>query len=376
MQSIEDFRNALFNFSDRVNRIKEHIKNEEATKTSLILPFICLLGYDDRDPTEVSPEHNADFNDKFRRRVDYAILRDGRPSIAVECKSIGNAKKDDRGQLKAYFNAVKTVKLAVLSDGIAYEFFVDSVEPNMMDDEPFLVVDFSVFNRNQSTDTIVEGLYSLTKNEFKPDTISENARRSITYREIFAYLAAQLNDPSTEFTKFLLKEVDIKHIRQNTIDAYRSIVKSAFIDVFTANVLKKLDINRASVKANVKNDIVSEAGVSADIQSAQIQEKAIVTTEAELQALELICRRLAFLAGGDIVLFDAISKISYKDYQGKMVVFYQQERKGRIVDIIESKIGIRYVLSDGGDVTPVHDLTLLDDRLKILFAKRVAELGS
>lgn len=374
MQSIEDFRNALFNFSDRVNRIKEHIKNEEATKTSLILPFIALLGYDDRDPTEVSPEHSADFNDKFRRRVDYAILRDGKPSIAVECKSLGNVKKDDRGQLKAYFNAVKTVKLAILSDGIVYEFFVDSVEPNMMDDEPFLVVDFTVFNRNQSTDTIVEGLYSLTKAEFKPDTISENARRSITYREIFRYLAEQLNEPSLEFTKFLLKEVDIKHVRQNMIETYRNIVKSAFADVFTANVLKKLDINRSPVKPTVTAELPTDVSAGTDT-APSAQDKGIVTTDAELQALELICRRLAFLAAGDPVFFDAISKISFKDYQGKMVVFYQQERKGRLIDIIETKAGIRYVLSDGGDPSPVNDLTLFDDRLKALFAKRIAEMN-
>lgn len=374
MQSIEDFRNALFNFSDRVNRIKEHIKNEEATKTSLILPFIALLGYDDRDPTEVSPEHSADFNDKFRRRVDYAILRDGKPSIAVECKSLGNVKKDDRGQLKAYFNAVKTVKLAILSDGIVYEFFVDSVEPNMMDDEPFLVVDFTVFNRNQSTDTIVEGLYSLTKAEFKPDTISENARRSITYREIFRYLAEQLNEPSLEFTKFLLKEVDIKHVRQNMIETYRNIVKSAFADVFTANVLKKLDINRSPVKPTVTAELPTDVNAGTDT-APSAQDKGIVTTDAELQALELICRRLAFLAAGDAVFFDAISKISFKDYQGKMVVFYQQERKGRLIDIIETKAGIRYVLSDGGDPSPVNDLTLFDDRLKALFAKRIAEMN-
>jgi hypothetical protein len=75
------------------------------------------------------------------------------------------------------------------------------------------------------------------------------------------------------------------------------------------------------------------------------------------------------------VFFDAISKISFKDYQGKMVVFYQQERKGRLIDIIETKAGIRYVLSDGGDPSPVNDLTLFDDRLKALFAKRIAEMN-
>ncbi|WID95844.1 type I restriction enzyme HsdR N-terminal domain-containing protein [Bosea vestrisii] len=123
MITIEDFRTNLVSYAERVQRVREHIKNEEATKVALILPFIALLGYDDRDPTEVSAEHAADFSDKYKNRVDYAILKEMNPIIAIECKSVGNGKKDDRGQLKSYFNASKSVKLGILTDGIIYDFF-------------------------------------------------------------------------------------------------------------------------------------------------------------------------------------------------------------------------------------------------------------
>lgn len=93
MTAIEDFRTNLVSYAERVQRVREHVKNEEATKVALILPFIALLGYDDRDPTEVAAEHAADFSEKYRNRVDYAILKAMNPIIARECKSIGNGKK-------------------------------------------------------------------------------------------------------------------------------------------------------------------------------------------------------------------------------------------------------------------------------------------
>lgn len=40
-----EFKDAIQQFAKRVDRLLPQIKTEEATKTSLILPFIRLLGY-------------------------------------------------------------------------------------------------------------------------------------------------------------------------------------------------------------------------------------------------------------------------------------------------------------------------------------------
>lgn len=370
-QTVEDLRTALISFGERVQRIREHVKNEEATKVSLILPFIGVLGYDILDPTEVAAEHASDFSDKYRNRVDYAILRDMQPIIAVECKTAGNGRKDDRGQLKAYFNASKTVKLGVLTDGIQFEFFVDSAEPNMMDDEPFLQIDFGDPLKAQISDTLLDGLFALTKGHFDPETVSENARRSITHRAFYDYLSQQFQDPSMEFTRFLLKEVDIKHVRTTALDGFRAIAKAAFSDVFTSNVLKRLDIPATTPRParDPNPDPVASSAVEPS------HDRALVTSENELRAFESIRRRLAYLAGGKSEIFQAIDRVAYRDYLGKMAVFYVQERKGRLADILEGKDGsIRFVIADGGDAAPVVDLAAIDDRLKALFQKRIAEL--
>jgi hypothetical protein len=374
MLTAEEFRTSLNAFAERAQKIREHIRNEEATKLHLILPFIQSLGYDTTDPSEVSAEHSADFSEKYKNRVDYAILKSGVPTIAIECKTIGNGKKDDRGQLKSYFNASKTVKLGILTDGILYEFFVDSQEPNMMDDEPFLAIDFDTYPKAQISDTILQGLYSLTKWHYDPETVAENARRNITHRAFLDYLTAQFAGPSTEFTRFLLKENEIKHIRQNAIEGYREIAKAALNDVFTSQVLRRLDLSESVLRAPTKPEVLSQKPEVSE-SSADLASKSIVTTEAERTAFEAVRMRLAFLSGGKPDSYAAISKVNFRDYQGKMAVFYVQERKGRLLDIIEGKDGvIKYALHDGGDMTLTADLSLLDARLQELFEKRIGEV--
>lgn len=47
-----DFIDELRQFSSRVEKIKDVITTEEATKNSLILPFFQLLGYDVFNPLD------------------------------------------------------------------------------------------------------------------------------------------------------------------------------------------------------------------------------------------------------------------------------------------------------------------------------------
>ncbi len=62
----------------------EHIQSEEATKNALIMPFITALGYDVFDLTEVFPEYTSDFGALKGARVDYAIMKEGRPIMLFD----------------------------------------------------------------------------------------------------------------------------------------------------------------------------------------------------------------------------------------------------------------------------------------------------
>src|SRR6185312_10011364 len=50
----------------------------------------------------------------------------------------------------------------------------------------------------------------------------------------------------------------------------------------------------------------------------------IVTTERELAIVNYVRRRLAFLVADD-ALFNAIDRVEYKDYVGKLAIYYDKE---------------------------------------------------
>lgn len=179
----DDFRQKFKIFSERMISISTRCNNEEATKLFLVLPLINFLGYDTMNPDEVCPEHNADFSDKYKNRVDFAILKEGAPVIAIECKSLGSELKDDRGQLRSYFNAAPTVKMGVITDGMVYEFYADSDEPNMMDSNAFLSFDLHDIAKGKIEDSVVDGLKSLQKSNFDPENIGAEAKKKANFSE-------------------------------------------------------------------------------------------------------------------------------------------------------------------------------------------------
>ncbi len=81
-----DFKDQINQLGAHVSKMVHQIQTEEATKTSLTLPFIQILGYDIFNPSEVNPEFIADIGIKKGEKVDYAIMKDGQPILLIECK--------------------------------------------------------------------------------------------------------------------------------------------------------------------------------------------------------------------------------------------------------------------------------------------------
>ena len=57
---LAEFKNSFIQLRNRAEAAKEHIQSEEATKTSIIMPFFRNLGYDVFNPQEFLPEYIAD----------------------------------------------------------------------------------------------------------------------------------------------------------------------------------------------------------------------------------------------------------------------------------------------------------------------------
>ncbi len=197
-------------FFEQVRKVSEKVitlkdsdllkNNEQATKSALIVPLIQTLGYDTSDPMEVYPEFGADAPDVKGQKVDYAILRDEKPIILIECKSVGENlnKPHNIAQLFLYFNATHA-RFGLLTNGVIYKFFTDIEKVNIMDSKPFFE-----FNMLDHQEADIAELRKFSKSIFQPNDLKDNASDLKYTNEIKKIIAEQFAEPSPEFIKFFL----------------------------------------------------------------------------------------------------------------------------------------------------------------------------
>lgn len=367
---MDDFRQKLKAFAERVVSLAPRCTNEESTKLFLILPFLNFLGYDDRNPDEVCPEHGADFSEKYKNRVDFAILKGGAPVIAIECKTLGMALKDERGQLRSYFNAAPTVKMGVITDGLVYEFYADSDEPNMMDQTAFLALDLREVAKGKIEDSVEEGLRSLQKSNFDPENIGAEAKRKLIFQNVIQQIAKLAEEPSEPFVRLLLQNAGLSHVRTKALSEFREITRSAFREFVNFRILQRLDI--PAKDKELEKSIMPQESTTADV-VAKVDD-VVTPSPLEMEVFQYIRRRLAFLVKEDN-LFEEINNIEHRKYKGKFVVFHKRERAGRLFDFYEGK-SKKYTFDFGqgsGGEVPTEKLPEIDKVLAAIFTKRVSE---
>lgn len=214
-----EFINEVKNFANRISHLRENITTEEATKTSTVLPFFQLLGYDVFNPLEFIPEYTADTGTKKGEKVDYAIMRNNNPIMIVEVKAINSDLNTKHiNQLFRYFTVTKA-RFGVLTNGIIYKFYSDLEEPNKMDLNPFLEINL--------LDIKEESIAELSK--FKKDNFDMkgilNSASELKYTALMKNaISEQFKNPSDQFVKSLLtKEIYNGVKTQAVVDKFREI---------------------------------------------------------------------------------------------------------------------------------------------------------
>jgi hypothetical protein len=354
-----EFRTALIEHAKKSVAASAHCRTEEAAKIALVLPFIGFLGYDTSDPSEVTPEHAADFSDKYKNRVDFAIMQDGVPVIAIECKGVGTSRVDDRGQLKSYFNAARTVKLGALSDGIQWEFYADSDDPNLMDDTAFLVLDLRKAADGQISDQVIEGLQQLQKGAFNPENIGAEAKRKLLFQSFVEQIGELMNAPSDAVTRLLLAGAGIKNVRAANMPGYQDLAKLAFKAATDTSILARLEI-KAPVKPPPAEPLLAVEPKPSEQEGP---------SAGAIQVFEMLSRRLAFLSESEAE-YAAIEKLEMRAYQSKTIFFVGGERKGRIAELAEAGSEWRFTVADQVIVT--KDIAQLDKILLPVFQSKVS----
>ncbi len=284
--------------SDRAVELVANIQTEEATKTALVMPFLQALGYDIFNPSEVIPEFTADVGIKRGEKVDYAICRDGEPTILIECKPHGASLDSYSGQLFRYFSVTRA-RIAILTDGLVYRVYSDLSEPNKLDEAPFLTVSLPALKRDA-----VSQLEKISKKLFDLDAVLASAEALRYQNQLIARFAAELESPSEDFVRVLADPVYEGRFTAAAMDKFSGLVKSSIRAYIADAVDRRL---RAALEQNAQ-----EAERANETEPAA--EPEIVTTAEELQGFYIV-RAIV----GDLVPSDRIAARDVRSYFGVLL---------------------------------------------------------
>ncbi len=269
-----DLTSAFRALAERIPSQLPHIKTEEATKNALILPFIQALGYDVFDPTEVTPELTADVGIKRGEKVDYAILRDGKPIVLFECKMAGSDLDQAHvSQLYRYFS-VTDARFAVLTNGTSYRFFTDLESRNRMDSRPFLEV-----NMLDLSEGAVRELEKFHAEVFDQDRILETASELKYTRQIKRVLANEMQEPSEDFVRFFVSQVYEGRMTHAVREQFSNLTRKALREFISERISDRL-------KSALATEEATSSLPSLDQEAEPVSE--IETTEEEWQAYYLV----------------------------------------------------------------------------------------
>jgi hypothetical protein len=361
MSVVSELRQSLTMIAKRSMAVRGACHNDASVKLYLALPMIGMLGYDSANPLEVYPNHESDPVDGVVYRADFAILDGGSPAIAWGvCKSAVDLA-DKRRDVATYFKSWPSMKLAVVTNGVMFEFYVDSAEPGTMDVEPFLTLDLETISDAGPSDEILETLQYATKGTFDPEMIAERAHLQLMRKRLRKAFVEDIQSPSEEFCRLMLRRVGFDGVRKEAIDRhYAPIVKASMEEALVVPVAQRLKASG------------SVEGKAGGMQLHVGQQ--VATAERELAIFNYIRRRLAFLVR-DENLFAAIDRVQCKDFVGRLVIYFDRDPKGRILEIVRGTDGRdKFVFALPHSEITTDRLGDIDEALRAAFEARVREI--
>lgn len=272
-----DFAAKVADLSERARRAKDGLQSEHATKSALVMPFLAALGYDVFNPLEVVPEYTSDVGTKRGEKVDFAVLRDGDPTIIIECKFYGCILDSGKcNQLYRYFTAKPSARIGILTNGTKYQFFTDLEKPNIMDSKPYMEFDLENID-----DTLVPEVAKLSKSGWDLDATMSSASELKYTRAIKRILAEEVQHPSDELVRFFVRQVYPGHCTAAVKEQFAGVVKRAFRDFLKEQMTERF-------KAAVDSESPQPAAQSQPAESRGSGQPQVVTSDEEWQAFYLV----------------------------------------------------------------------------------------
>lgn len=277
-----DFKDQIKQLGSRIEKLKDSIQTEEATKNAFIMPFLQYLGYDVFDPLEVVPEYTCDIGTKKGEKIDYAIFKDGTPVVLVECKHWKQNLSLHDGQLLRYFHVSKA-KFGILTNGIEFRFYSDLVEPNKMDEKPFLEL-----NLLDIKDAAVEEVKKFHKSYFNLESIVTTASELKYMTELRNLITFELSKPSENLVRHFTKQVYSGVVSAKVLESFTDLVKRAFSQTISEMISDRLKSALSNETATNQTPISESAVVNVSEHDGAGKESLVVTTDEELEGYRIV----------------------------------------------------------------------------------------
>jgi hypothetical protein len=339
-----DFKDQIKQLGDRVAKLKEQIQTEEATKNAFIMPFLQVLGYDVFNPIEVVPEYITDIGTKKGEKIDYAIFKDGNPTILIECKHWAQNLNVHDGQILRYFHVSKA-KFGLLTNGVTYRFYSDLVDANKMDEKPFLE-----FNINEIKDNQIEELKKFHKTVFDAESITNTASELKYTNELKHILQQELANPSADFVKHFARQVYPSVITAKVLEQFTSLTRKSIQQHISDLITERLKT------ALTKEDEKTKEQEAIQAEQAKVDENKVVTTEEELEGFMIV----------KTILRQKISatRVSYRDAQSYFAILLDDNNRKTICRLYLNGSKKYFVILDDQKKEVKNEIISLDDIFK------------
>ena len=340
-----DLIDHISQIASRMPKQIAHIGTEEATKTAFVMPFISALGYDVFNPFEVAPEFTADVGTKKGEKVDYAIRKDDKVIMLVECKTIGSALSETHAaQLHRYFS-VTEARFGVLTNGQKYHFYSDIDEPNKMDSKPFFEFDVIDFEEHQ----LVE-LKKFTKSAFSLDDILATASTLKYAGAVKRILARELDNPSETFVRFFAAQIYDGRITQNVLEQFTGIVTEARAQFISEQVNERL--KSALSVGEAKEREPHEESEIVQVRK-EFESESVVTTSDEVEGYNIvkaICREIVNVKRIAIRDTKSYCGILLDDNNRKPICRLRFNASRKYIGLMTNKLEERVAISELDDI--------------------------
>jgi hypothetical protein len=309
------------------------------------MPFIQALGYDVFNPIEVVPEFISDIGLKKGEKIDYAIFKDGSPTILIECKHWNQNLDIHDGQLLRYFHVSKA-KFGLLTNGIVYRFYSDLVAPNKMDEKPFL--DFSI---NEIKDNQIEELKKFHKSVFDAESITNTASELKFTNELKQLIQHELVNPTPDFVKHFAKQVYPSVVTAKVLEQFTNLTKKSIQQHISDLITERLKTALTKEDEETKKQEAIQA-----IEQAKLEEVKVVTTAEELEGFMIV----------KTILRQKINaiRVSYRDAQSYFAILLDDNNRKTICRLYLNGTKKYFVTLDDQKKEVKNEINSLDDIFK------------